>query len=94
MIDVFVSRFDDTGESDLVVLFGRDDSTRFAIHIEDKIDACFQPNQSARFHARATGEIEKGIYHDYAVVLCAPDAYCKGLADGGLFEAAETLRKS
>lgn len=87
VVDVFVSKFDDTGESDLVALFEAEDASRFALHIEDKINACLQPSQSERYHARATGEIAKGLYGEYAVLLCAPEAYCKGVAHDTLFDA-------
>lgn len=48
VLDVYVSRSDSTGESDLVVVFeeiGGD--SRFALLIEDKIDAPLQPEQEA-----------------------------------------------
>lgn len=87
VVDVFVSRFDDTGESDLVVIFQCDDGDRFSIHIEDKIDAAFQPNQAERYHARARAETANGLYGDYAVVLCAPENYCNSVAPDPHFDA-------
>jgi hypothetical protein len=41
--DVYVSRTDELGESDLIVLYQMDDGSRFAILVEDKVDAPLQP---------------------------------------------------
>ena len=73
--DVFVSQSDNSGESDLVVLFSQPDGNRFAIHIEDKIDAQFMPQQRERYDIRAASGISRGDYHEYEVVLCAPKRY-------------------
>jgi hypothetical protein len=44
VVDVAVSQTDVTGESDLVVVYERsEDKSRFAVHIEDKINAPLQP---------------------------------------------------
>jgi hypothetical protein len=73
VVGVHVSKIDTSGESDLVVIFEKPGSEeRFAIFIEDKIDAPFQPEQLARYRQRA--ETGKG-YKDYKIVLLAPEAY-------------------
>lgn len=76
VIDVGVSRSDTTGESDLVVVFEEHDGCRrFALHIEDKIDAPLQPEQEARYRLRAQAAIQKRLYSAFEVVLCSPKAY-------------------
>lgn len=76
VVDVFVSRSDITGESDLVVVFEEaDGARRFALLIEDKIDAPLQPDQEARYRLRAQREIDRGDYQAFEVLLCAPKSY-------------------
>jgi hypothetical protein len=76
VLDVYVSRSDSTGESDLVVVFdGPESNSRFALLIEDKIDAPLQPEQEARYRLRASAEMSRGDYSDYEVILCSPEAY-------------------
>jgi hypothetical protein len=76
IVDVFVSRSDATGESDLVVVFEEAGAgRRFALLIEDKIDAPLQPDQERRYRLRAQGEIDRGDYQAYEALLCAPTAY-------------------
>jgi hypothetical protein len=76
VFDVYVSRSDRTGESDLVVVFDRSGGdSRFALHIEDKIDAPLQPDQEARYRLRAESEMLRGDYSDYELILCSPSAY-------------------
>ncbi len=48
VVDVHVSRADVQGESDLIVVFARPTGDRFAILIEDKLNAPLQPDQADR----------------------------------------------
>ncbi|GJD42012.1 hypothetical protein [Methylobacterium bullatum] len=73
--DVFVSRSDNLGESDLIVIYTRDDGLNFAVLIEDKVDAPLQPDQASRYRLRAEREISSGKYNDFTVILCAPISY-------------------
>ena len=76
VVDVFVSKSDATGESDLVVVYEEADAgRRIALLIEDKIDAALQPDQEKRYRLRAAREVERGDYQAYEVLLCAPKAY-------------------
>jgi len=76
VVDVYVSRSDSTGESDLVVVFeDPEGNRRFALLIEDKIDAPVQPEQAERYRLRAEVEVSRGDYQEFEVVLCAPEAY-------------------
>lgn len=77
--EVFVSRSDFTGESDLTVIFeAKSDNQRFAIHIEDKIDAPLMPDQETRYHMRAKRQLSSGEYVSYETALIAPAAYIGG----------------
>jgi hypothetical protein len=74
--EVFVSKTDSTGESDLVAVFKKDDSEdRIALLIEDKIDAMLQPEQENRYRLRAKAAKEQGEFSDYEVILCSPQKY-------------------
>jgi hypothetical protein len=79
VVDVFVSRSDITGESDLVVVFEETGAARrFALLVEDTIDAPLQPDQEPRYRLRAEREIDRGDYQAFEVLLCAPSAYAAG----------------
>ena len=65
------SVFDQTGETDLLLLLRAPDGARVAVLIEDKIDAAFQPDQAARYRIRG----ERGCpdnWDRFVTVLCAP----------------------
>lgn len=62
------------GESDIVFVLNTK-GKRHALHIEDKIDAIAQENQSGRYHDRAKKEIAKGEYDEYSVLIVAPEKY-------------------
>lgn len=86
--DVFLSRADHLGESDLIVLFKRRSSIgRFALLIEDKIDAPFQPDQEARYRLRGNSEVQRGTFDSFAVILCAPESYQGAVQIGQSFDA-------
>jgi hypothetical protein len=89
--DVYVSRSDATGESDLVVVFERTGGdSRFALHIEDKIDAPLQPEQEARYRLRAEAEILRGDYAAYEVILCSPESYPLSHSEASTFDSCVT----
>lgn len=76
VVGVEVSKSDNLGESDLVVTFRRDDTGgRFALLIEDKIDAPVMPNQLERYRLRAERYKRNDVFEDYEIVLCSPDGY-------------------
>ena len=76
VVDVSVSKTDYTGESDLVILYeDTSGQARYAIHVENKIDAPLQPEQEQRYRQRAEYEISQGEYLDYDLVLCTPTFY-------------------
>lgn len=86
--DVYVSKSDATGESDLVVVFDKaSGDSRFALLIEDKIDAPLQPEQEARYRRRAEAEALRGDYSDYEVILCSPQTYRSTHAEAVSFDS-------
>ena len=85
--DVFVSRSDSTGESDLIVVYEQSsDKKRIALMIEDKIDAPLQPEQEARYRLRGQAEVERGYIDDFEVILCSPQSYKISLASDFTFD--------
>jgi hypothetical protein len=88
VVDVYVSRSDTTGESDLVVIFEKQDGdSRFALHIEDKIDAPLQPEQEIRYRLRAEAEIRQSVYSAFEVILCSPEEYALVHPEASNFDA-------
>jgi hypothetical protein len=88
VVDVVVSKSDNLGESDLVVVYQKAAAgQRFAVFIEDKIDAPLQPEQAARYRQRAQVGVRKGHFAEFQVVLCSPAAYRDVHPDAGLFDA-------
>lgn len=73
--EFWVSKSNNLGESDLVIIFQRDDGGRFALLIEDKVDANLQPDQANRYRMRAERERSSGAYSDYQIILFAPTCY-------------------
>jgi hypothetical protein len=60
---------------------------RFALFIEDKIDAPLQPKQLERYRQRAEAGVRKNSYSAFAVVLCSPVAYVKSHVGATGFDA-------
>jgi hypothetical protein len=89
---VSVSKTDFTGESDLVVVFEiADGGSRFALHIEDKIDARFQPEQLARYRLRAEGA--QTDYSAYEIILCCPQRYVTENSECAKFDVVVTYEE-
>jgi hypothetical protein len=61
-VDLWVSKSDNLGESDLIVIYQTEDGERFALLIEDKIDAPLQRDQAARYGQRADRDRALGLY--------------------------------
>jgi hypothetical protein len=79
--DYWVSKSNNLGESDLIVIYQTADGERFALLIEDKVDAPLQPDQAARYRQRADRDRKLGTYSDYEVILCAPRYYIDSRSD-------------
>lgn len=73
--DAFVSKSNNMGESDLIVILEREGDGKVAILIEDKVDTPLQPTQAERYRLRADQAIYSGEWADYEVVICAPQSY-------------------
>ena len=86
VVDVRVSKSNNLGESDLIVVYVSDYGERFALLIEDKVDAPLQHEQAARYRLRAERDRRSGIYSDYEVLLCAPRFYIENCPDPGNFD--------
>jgi hypothetical protein len=84
--DLFVSKSTNLGESDLIVLFEEEAGRRFALLIEDKVDAPIQPDQAGRYRLRAEKDVRLGLYAEYAVILCAPRFYIESRPDLSVFD--------
>jgi hypothetical protein len=87
VVDVYVSLSDNSGESDLVVVYQRADGSRFALLIEDKIEAGFQPDQLMRYRTRGNVGVIENRWSSFDVLLCAPDAYIQKAAVAKQFDA-------
>lgn len=85
---------DKHGEADLVVIIDArnevGDDIKFALLIEDKINASFQPEQGERYKYRGDEGKEHGIWNGFLTVLVAPASYIKNAHD---FNAEVTLEK-
>jgi len=82
--DVFVSKSDNLGESDLIVLYETEAKRRFALLIEDKVDAPLQPAQAQRYRMRAERQVGLDFCTSFEVWLFAPSYYlehCTSLSD-------------
>ena len=75
VVEVFVSQSNNLGESDLIIIFERDQGDRFALYLEDKVDAPLQPHQAQRYYQRARKEVDCGTFREFEIIFCAPEAY-------------------
>jgi len=76
--DVHVSLANSDGESDLVIIHKEKNSPqRFAILVENKIDAIFQPNQALRYEIRGQAGSQLSSWSEFEHILFAPESYLK-----------------
>lgn len=62
------------GESDMTILY-RHEGSLHALLIEDKINACAQPNQYQRYVNRGTNAVKNNEYASFHIFLVAPEQY-------------------
>ncbi len=93
VMDVWVSKSNALGESDLIVVYRRENGERFALLIEDKVDAPLQPEQAARYYLRAERDRSSGAYMDFEVILCAPRHYIEHRSDLKDFDRLVSLEE-
>lgn len=90
-----VSLCDQDGESDVVVAVTVcGEKKPLALMIEDKLDACLQPRQAARYRLRGARGVAEGRWSGFRTLLCAPQAYIdnvQGHEDFDGFFSLETL---
>ena len=87
VVQVNLSLSEALGESDLVIIFEREDSSRIAVLIEDKIDAIFQPDQFERYRERGISGVRDGRWVEFDIMLCAPSAYVQSHVDAAKFQS-------
>jgi len=68
-------------ESDLEVFFKLKNGNKFAILIEDKIDAQFSGDQDKRYRRRIEEGVQSGLWTKAITCLIAPDSYLSGTTD-------------
>ncbi len=73
------------GESDLTVIYSIDD-VRFALLIEDKIDAIAMPDQHARYLKRGNKGIERGEYSGFDAFILCPIKYRESNDEAAKYE--------
>jgi hypothetical protein len=75
------------GESDIVVVFQDGESQeRFALLIENKIDAEPQPGQADRYRLRGKQGCEDGSWHSFTTMMLAPEAYLAAVPDANAYD--------
>lgn len=64
----------DLGETDITVVLS-DGTFKYALLIEDKIDAVAQPDQHERYVKRGDKAVKEKMYSDYKVFVVCPQKY-------------------
>ena len=88
------------GETDITVILS-DGTSKFALLIEDKIDAVAQPDQHDRYVKRGSKAVRNGLYVAYKVFIVCPQKYYDADDEAKKYEhfvsyeeCAEHFRKS
>lgn len=76
-IDISRSVYSEFGETDVEVIVTFSDAKRFALLIEDKIDAPAMEKQADRYKIRGEQGKLKNAYDDYDIFIVAPEKYLK-----------------
>jgi hypothetical protein len=63
------------GESDLVIGFKKLDGHEFAVLVENKVCANFQPDQAERYHKRGAKGVDAGHWGSFVTCVIAPKSY-------------------
>ena len=86
VISIELSRTDtDLGESDITVILSVDNS-KFAILLEDKIDAAAMTEQHERYIKRGTKGVKAGEYSDFDIIMICPEKYYINNLEAKLYE--------
>ena len=74
------------GESDLIVLY----ENRFAVLIENKINAPVQPRQADRYIERGEKGIEDGLWEAFGTCMVAPKQYLDDEKDSQVYDSMQS----
>ena len=74
------------GESDLVFIFQNTEGEKYAVLIEDKIDAVAQPEQAKRYKKRGDKGKESKIWDSFKTCLVAPQHYIDSERDATQYD--------
>lgn len=75
------------GESDIVVLLSDAAKVKYAVLIENKINAPPQPEQGKRYKARGKAGIKRREWMKFKTVILAPKRYLDRIADAKSYDA-------
>ena len=73
------------GETDITVIYEIDDD-RYALLVEDKIDAIAMPEQHDRYTKRGERGIQDGEYLDFDIFIICPESYRKSNEEARKYE--------
>jgi len=74
VLSIELSKTDSIGESDITVIF-KNNTKKYALLIEDKINAIAMPEQYKRYTIRGKKGIKCGDYSDFYVFIVSPEKY-------------------
>lgn len=78
VVNVAHSVSTEDGESDIEIILQQDNEQRkYALLIEDKINAIAMKNQAGRYSIRGNKAVERGYYDGFHVFIVAPEKYLK-----------------
>lgn len=81
-----LSRTDaELGESDITVIISIND-TKYAVLLEDKIDAIAMPEQHNRYVERGKRGVAENEYNDFDIIIICPEKYYKNNDEAKLYE--------
>lgn len=63
------------GESDIEIILKGKEDRKYALLIEDKINAIAMKNQAGRYSIRGKKAINRGAYDEFHVFIVAPEKY-------------------
>ena len=77
VIDVAHSVSAEEGESDIEIILEDKGHRKYALLIEDKINAIAMKNQAGRYSIRGNKAVNRGTYDEFYVFIMAPEKYWK-----------------
>lgn len=77
VVDVSHSVSTEDGESDIEIILQDNEKRKYALLIEDKINAIAMKNQAGRYSIRGKKAVNRGAYDEFHVFIVAPEKYLK-----------------